>query len=77
VSFQDTPPVCGVQLIRLPSSEQVAMCFPEGENEPAVQGPVCPEKIFIDVPDGSFHIQTVPSLMPAKITGPEGCHCNH
>src|SRR5579859_3133001 len=59
-SFQATAPGWGVQLIRLPASEQVAMCLPEGEKVPAVQADVCPEKICITWPEGIFHIHTVP-----------------
>jgi hypothetical protein len=72
-----TAPVWGDQLIKLPSSEQVTMFLPDGENEPPKQGPVCPEKICIGVPWGIFHIQTVPSFDPPKITGPEGCQFSH
>src|SRR5579862_1137596 len=63
--------------MRLPSSEQVTIFLPDGEKDPAVQGPVCPENICIGVPEGTFHIQTVPSSMPPKITGPEGCQFSH
>jgi hypothetical protein len=77
VTFQATAPVCGTQLMRLPSSEQVVMFFPEGEKEPAVHGPVCPENICIGVPEGTFHIHTVPSSMPPRITGPDGCQFSH
>jgi hypothetical protein len=63
--------------MRLPSSEQVTMFFPEGEKEPALHGPVCPENTCITAPDGIFHIHTVPSSMPANNTGPEGCQLSH
>jgi len=63
--------------MRLPSSEQVTIFLPEGEKEPAVLGPVCPENICIGVPEGIFHIHTVPSLIPPNMTGPEGCQFNH
>ena len=53
------------------------MLFPEGENDPAVQGPVCPENTCKGCPEGTFHIHTVPSSTPPKITGPEGCQSSH
>jgi len=63
--------------MRLPSSEQVTMFFPEGEKAPAAQGPVWAENTCITAPEGIFHIHTVPSSMPANKTGPEGCQFSH
>lgn len=49
---------------------------PSGRTRPQVAGQLGPWKV-LQSPFGTFHIQVLPSAVPARRTGARGCHSIH
>lgn len=49
---------------------------PSGRTRPQVAGQLGPWKV-LQSPVGTFHIQVLPSAVPARRTGARGCHSIH
>lgn len=61
--------------IHLYPQEETALS-PSGRTRPQVAGQLGPWKV-LQSPFGTFHIQVLPSAVPANRTGARGCHSIH
>lgn len=52
------------------------LLLPSGRTRPQVAGQLGPWKV-LQSPFGTFHIQVLPSAVPANRTGARGCHSIH
>lgn len=66
------PPVTGAT--SLPRKRR--LLSPSGRTRPQVAGQLGPWKV-LQSPFGTFHIQVLPSAVPANRTGARGCHSIH
>lgn len=67
----------GSQTLVQPSSPQVIINLPSGENFPIVTGNPWEANTWRHCPEGKLQSQHVPSSEPHKTTGPLGCHSSH
>lgn len=59
-----------------PGRQQGEQPSPSGRTRPQVAGQLGPWKV-LQSPFGTFHIQVLPSAVPARRTGARGCHSIH
>mmetsp|Transcript_65126 Transcript_65126/g.160362 ORF Transcript_65126/g.160362 Transcript_65126/m.160362 type:complete len:247 (-) Transcript_65126:361-1101(-) len=70
-------PSLGLHKRALQSCATDTTCLPSGVNLPSLTAPLCPLKTAMQLPDGTLHIHTDMSVLPASTTSPLVCHCTH